>query len=104
MTGSIMVISATVTPATAASTMAADSTGLRVSTEVLITERRAFTEVRAFTVSQEHTPAHSVALITAEVPEAFPPAGSRALEAAACMPAASMAEAATGAVDATRCH
>src|SRR6202171_6125865 len=47
-TGSITVISATVTSATAATT-AADSTGLRV-----------FTEVRAFTGSQECTPAGSV--------------------------------------------
>jgi len=33
------------------------------------------------TRSQEHTPARSVALITAEMSEAFPRAGSRALEA-----------------------
>src|SRR5258708_27394630 len=70
-TGSITVISATVTSATAAPTTAADSTGLRV-----------FTEVRALTGRQECTPAGSAALITAEIPEAFPPAGSRALEAA----------------------
>ena len=96
-TGSITVIPATATSATAAPTMAADSTGLRVSTEV-----PTLTEVPTFTLSQEHTPARSVALITAEVHEAFPPAGSQALEEAACMPAASMAEAAMGAVDGTR--
>jgi hypothetical protein len=33
-------------------------------------------------LSQEHAPARSVALITAEMPEAFPPAGGRALEVA----------------------
>jgi hypothetical protein len=45
--------------------MAADPTGLPV-----------------FTLSQEHTPARSVALITAEMPGAFPRAGGRALEVA----------------------
>src|SRR5260370_17601576 len=44
------------TSTTTTSTTATPSTGLRV-----------------FTVSQEHTPARSVALITAEIPEAFPP-------------------------------
>ena len=92
---SITVILPTVTSATAASTMAADSTGLRVFAVPSLTE------VPTSTLSQERTPAHSVALITAEVHEAFPPAGSRALAEAACMLAASMAEA-TGAVDGIR--
>src|SRR5216683_2798714 len=56
--GSIMVISATAASATATRS----------------------TEVRASTGSQERTPAPSAALITGEMPEAFPPAGDRALE------------------------
>ena len=72
-TASITVTSATVTSATEASTIAAStmvvaSTGLRV-----------FTEVPTFTLSPECTPARSVDLITAEMSEAFPPAGGRAL-------------------------
>src|SRR5258708_40375472 len=63
--GSTMVISATVTSATAAS----------------ITE---VTSTMAATRSMEaeHTPVRSVALITAAMPEAFPPAGGRAVGAA----------------------
>src|SRR5260370_23154964 len=52
----------TATLITATSTTATPSTGLR-----------------GFTVSQEHTPTRLVALITAEIPEAFLPAGGRAL-------------------------
>jgi hypothetical protein len=65
-----MVISATamVISATATSTTAASATATRS------------TEVRASTGSQERTPAPSAALITGEMPEAFPPAGDRALE------------------------
>ena len=37
---------------------------------------------RHFTLSQEHAPARSVASITAETFEAFPPAGGQALEVA----------------------
>jgi len=37
---------------------------------------------RLLTLSEEHAPARSVALITAELSEAFPPAGVRASEAA----------------------
>jgi hypothetical protein len=69
--GSITVISATV------ATTAADSTGLRI-----FTGARAFTEVPIFKRSQERTPARLAALITAEMSEAFHPAGGRALEAA----------------------
>ncbi len=60
--GSIMVISATVTSATASITTA-DSTALRL-----------------LIFSQEHAPVRSVALITAGTSEAFPPAGDRSLE------------------------
>jgi len=38
--------------------------------------------LRLLTFSQEHGPARSAALITAEMSEAFPPAGDRALEVA----------------------
>ena len=44
-----------------------------------------FMEVRGFTRNQERTPAGSVALITAEMLEAFRRAGTPALEAAASM-------------------
>jgi len=64
-----MVISATVTSATAA-----DSMGLRV-----FTEARAFAEVPVSTRSQERTPVRSVALITAEMCEVSLPAGNRVL-------------------------
>jgi hypothetical protein len=60
------------------------------------------TELRIFMLSQECTLADSAALIMAEVREAFPTEGTRAL-AAARMPAASMAAVAfMAAVDATR--
>src|SRR5712664_3477872 len=49
------------------------------------------TAVRAPTGSQECTPARSVGLITAEMSEAFPPAGDRALEVAASMEVVPMA-------------
>jgi hypothetical protein len=70
--GPITVISRTVTSATAASIMAADSTGLR-----------AFTAVPTFTRSQECTLARSAALITARMSEAFLPAVVRAFNALA---------------------
>jgi hypothetical protein len=38
--------------------------------------------LRLLTFSQEHAPALSVGLITAEMPGAFPPAADRVLEAA----------------------
>ena len=44
-----------------------------------------FTEARAFMRSQEGTRAGSVALVTAEMPEAFLRAGTPALEAVASM-------------------
>ena len=68
-----------VTSAEAASATATSATAMR------------FTEVRAFTVSQECTLARSVALITAEMSEAFPPAGGPALEVAASMEVVPMA-------------
>jgi hypothetical protein len=43
---------------------------------------RAFTGAPAFTRSRERTPAHSAALLTAGMSEAFRLAGGRALEAA----------------------
>jgi hypothetical protein len=89
MTGSIMVISLTATSATAASIMAVDSMGLRV-----FTGARMFMAVPTFTRNLECTLAGSAALITAEMPEAFPPAGGRALEVAD-----STAVAATAVVD-----
>jgi len=49
------------------------------------------TVVRAFTLNQERTRARSVALITAEMSGAFPPAGGRALEVAAFMEVVPMA-------------
>jgi hypothetical protein len=58
----VTAISATVTSVTAASTTAADST--------------VFPD---FIPSQGRAPVRSVALIMAEMPEAFPPAGARAL-------------------------
>ena len=42
---------------------------------------------RLLTLSEEHAPARSAALITAELSEAFPPAGVRALEAASLVAA-----------------
>src|SRR5436853_4402954 len=60
--GSITVISATVTSATALITMA-DPTALRL-----------------LIFGPEHAPVRSVALITAGTPEVFPPPGVRALE------------------------
>src|SRR2546425_5471284 len=53
------------------------------STEAdLAAEVRGFTDLRRLIFSQEHAPARSVALITVEMSEAFPPAGSQALEVA----------------------
>src|SRR4029077_15639866 len=54
------------------------------------------TVVRDIALNQERTPARSVALVTAEMSEVFPPAGTRALEVAASMEAVPMA------VDGTR--
>src|SRR6266403_6232535 len=84
---SITVIPATVTSPPTAAIVAADSTGLRV-----------FTEVPAFTGSQERTPAGSVAaaLIMAETFEGFRRAVGRALAVVATEAAA------TAVVDGTR--
>src|SRR6266404_867556 len=87
---SITVISATVTLDTAASTMAADSTGLPV-----FTEARAFTEAPTFTHREAGTRAGSAALITAGTHEAFLRAVIRALAAAASTAVADMAVAVT---------
>src|SRR6202163_1268451 len=76
---SITLISITVTLAMAALTTAVSATATRS------------TVVRASTLNQERTPARSVALITAEMSEAFPPAGGRALEVAAFMEGVPMA-------------
>ena len=46
----------------------------------LAAEVRRFTDLRLLTFNQEHAPARSVGLITAETSEAFLPAGGRALE------------------------
>ena len=48
---------------------------------------------RLLTLSEEHAPARSVALITAELSEAFPPAGVRASVVAAFMAAVVMGDA-----------
>jgi hypothetical protein len=55
----------------------------------------AFMAVQAFTRSQEGTREDSAALVTAEMLEAFPPAGIRALVAVAFMEAAPMGAAGT---------
>jgi hypothetical protein len=73
---SITVISVTATlamagSATGALTMAASDAVMR------------FTEVQTFTLSRERIPAGSVALVTAEMLEDFPRAGTPALEEAA---------------------
>src|SRR6266852_200637 len=78
MTGSIMVI-----PITATLTMVGSVTPA-LPTATLTTATR-LTEVRAFARSQEHTRAASVALVMAEMLEAFRRAGTPALEAAASM-------------------
>jgi hypothetical protein len=49
-----------------------------------------FTGLRLLTLNWEHTPARSAALITAEMSEAFPPAGNPALEAVFTVAVASM--------------
>ena len=51
--------------------------------------------LRLLTLSQEHAPARSVALITAEMSEAFPPAGNPALEVVSMVVVASMGAAAS---------
>jgi len=81
MTGSIMVI-----PITATLTMVGSVTAA-LPTAALTTGATAtrLTEVRAFTRNQVGTRAGSVALITAEMLEAFLRAGTPALEAAASM-------------------
>jgi len=61
----------------ATSTMATRSTEADLAAEV-----RGFTGLRRLIFSREHAPARSVALITAEMSEAFPPAGGQALEVA----------------------
>jgi hypothetical protein len=68
--------SITVIPAAATSVTAAPAT----ATSAIATR---FTGVRAFTGDQERTPGRSVALVTAEMSEAFPLADGRALEVAA---------------------
>src|SRR5713226_2373902 len=55
---------------------------MATSTIATSTTATPFTGLRVFTVSQEHIPARSLAVITAEIPEAFLLAGGRALEAA----------------------
>ena len=92
----ITVISPTVTSATAATMV--DSTGLRVFTALqALTELPASTGVPTLTQRQGCTRARSVALTTAEMSEAFRPAGGRALAAADSMEAA-----ATAVVDVTK--
>src|SRR6266852_8307621 len=86
---SIMAILTVAVSATAALTTAASATAT-LTTAASATATRS-TEVRAPTGSQECTPALSVALITAEMSEAFPPAGDRALEVAASMEVVPMA-------------
>src|SRR5712672_557730 len=83
MTGSI-----TVTSIMATSAMV-DSGTATLAMEAL-TMATHFTEARAFTRSQGRTREGSVALITAEMREDFPPAGTRALEVAASMAAVRM--------------
>jgi hypothetical protein len=85
-TGSITVISITVTLTTAISAI----TTLTTAALTTVTTATRFTEVLAFTLNQERTPARSVALITAEMSEAFPPAGTPALGVAASMVAVPM--------------
>src|SRR5258708_9935917 len=46
----------------------------------LAAEVRHFTDLRRPAFNQEHAPARSAGLITAEASEAFPPAGDQALE------------------------
>src|SRR5713101_6624523 len=64
---------------------------MAVSATAVLATATCSTEVRASTGSQERTPARSVALITAEMSEAFPPGGGRALEVAASMEVVPMA-------------
>src|SRR6266852_25737 len=67
----------------ATTSIAATSTMATRSREAdLAAEVRGSTGLRRLTFSQEHARAHSVALITAETSEAFPPAGGQALEVA----------------------
>ncbi len=62
------------------------------STEAdLAVEVRGSTGLRLLTFSQEHALGRSVALITAETPEAFPPAGGPALEVALVVEASMVA-------------
>jgi hypothetical protein len=70
-TGFITVISVAVTSVTADSTTAADSTAVA-------TTAAGSTALPVFTASQGHAPARLVALIMAEMSEAFLPAGGRA--------------------------
>src|SRR5258708_5251118 len=74
---SIATTSTTATSIMATSIMATRSTEADLAAEV-----RGSMGLRLLTFSQEHAPARSVASITAETSETFPPAGGQALEVA----------------------
>src|SRR6266849_5904598 len=65
-----------------AATLITATSTIATSTTTTSTTATPSTGLRVFMVSQEHTPTRLVALITAEIPEAFLLAGGRALEAA----------------------
>src|SRR5258708_15744373 len=77
-----LIVADSITADLIAATLIMATSTIATSTTTTSTTATPFTGLRVFTVSQEHIPARSVALITAEIPEAFLLAGGRALEAA----------------------
>src|SRR5258708_6055829 len=69
-----LIVADSITADLIAATLITATSTIATSTTATSATATPSTGLRVFTVSPEHTPARSVALITAEIPEGFPPA------------------------------